>query len=59
MNAVVDQPPAIHDEDMIRVHGRGNALGNDNLGLALNFLVEAPAQVRFAPIASELLQLTR
>ncbi len=46
MNAVVDQPPAIHDEDVIRVHGRGDALGDDDLGLALNFLVEAPPQIR-------------
>ena len=47
MHAVVDQPPAVHDEDVVRVHGRGDALGDDDLGLALNFLIEAPAQVRF------------
>ena len=47
MYTVIDQPPAVHDEDVIRVHSRGDALGNDDLGLALNFLIEAPAQVRF------------
>ena len=44
MSAVVCQATLLHDEDAIGAHGRGDTLGDNDLGLALDFFVESGAQ---------------
>ena len=45
MRAVVNEPAAVHDKDLIRAHGGGHALRDDDLRLARDLLIQLAAQI--------------